>query len=208
MEAFIEFFENIPSHLTHESILWSDIIEIIEKRSTEYDQLLTEAIYFFKAVIGMRTGEEILVQDIAHTEEIKRLENFNVYRRDNISGIPLYFAPYFTANSGRQVGIQWIYEIIGVLKFDPTKTPDIETILSQWSSDPAEIKSWINGVAIKKQKGIHTHFFLREKFQFPKPLRKDSRKKKGTGKDWIAFMIPKNRRIGFLDILKHIPELK
>ena len=62
----------------------------------------------------MKKQKEILVQDVGN-EEDDRFTNFYVYRRDKISGTPLYFAPYFTKSSNQPEGISHLSKVLGQL---------------------------------------------------------------------------------------------
>ena len=156
----------------------------------------------------MKQLKEILIQDV-NIEEIDRFETFNVYGRNQTFGTPLYFAPYFTRNTGKIEGISNLSKILGILTLRPLDVDNFKSDLEGFAAHKEQVETWINGV--KNGKDIptetYTYYFLDNPLKFNRPLRKDGGIEKGRGKDWIAAQIPPNRCVSFIDFVKHIPEL-
>ncbi|MFQ5754309.1 MAG: hypothetical protein ACE5HI_20175 [bacterium] len=161
----------------------------------------------------MREQKEILVQDLGDTNEIKRFREFQVYRRDVISGSPLYFSPYFTrsANQSEGEGLSYLSKILGILTVSPKDVLNFKDDLSKFAGDPSLVEKWITGVNLDKEKEndkTFTYFFLAEPLRLNVPLIKDGTNKKGRGKNWIAAMIPKNRCVTFEEFTRRLMEEK
>ncbi len=133
---------------------------------------------------------------------------YNLYRRDMTFGTPLYFAPYFTRGKFKIEGIAYISKILGILTMEPNENTSLESDLNYFTKDKKLIGKWKEGIQFAPIQEKLTFYFLDNPFEFNKPLLKDKGKHKGVGKGWISSKIPKNRTVSFIDLIKHIPELK
>nr|WP_281169387.1 PD-(D/E)XK nuclease family protein [Flavobacterium gelidilacus] len=187
---------------------WLEIIELFNTKNFINKDIVKSFLNFSTRNYKMKQLKEILIQDV-NIEEIDRFENFNVYGRNQTFGTPLYFAPYFTRNTGKIEGISNLSKILGILTLRPLDIDNFKSDLEGFANNKEQVITWINGV--KNGKDIptetYTYYFLDNPLKFNRPLRKDGGIQKGRGKDWIAAQIPPNRCVSFIDFVKHIPEL-
>jgi len=187
---------------------WLEIIELFNSKKFINKEIVKSFLNFSTKNYKMKQLKEILIQDV-NVEEINRFENYNVYRRNQTFGTPLYFAPYFTRNTGKIEGISNLTKILGILTLKPIDIDNFISDLEGFANNPDQVRLWINGV--KNGKDIptetYTYYFLDYPLKFNRPLRKDGGIEKGRGKNWIAAQIPQNRCVSFIDFVKHIPEL-
>lgn len=189
---------------------WLEIIELYNNKQFIHKPIVIDFLKFATKNYKMKELKEILIQDLSDQTEIRRFKEFSIYRRDQTFGTPIYFAPYFNRGSGEIEGITKLSKILGILTFKPIDIENYRSDLESFSSDPATVTKWINGISLgnDEQDVIYTYYFLDEPLTFKSPLIKDGGREKGRGKNWIAAMIPPNRCVSFIDFLKHIPELK
>ncbi len=198
---------------------WSNILSIMESIQKK-SETVQDFINYFNKGYKMKTFKEILVQDLGDNNEINRLAKNFIYRRDSITGTPLYFAPYFTKKQSTETeGLNRIYDIVGVITGTAADIlANIEQIngFAEMHSEEKEeqkkrIEIWKSGIEIdSKDEKEHTYYFLGTPQSLGKSLLKDGGTEKGRGKNWIAAMIPKNRCITFKDLLAQMnkPEQK
>ncbi len=149
--------------------------------------------------------KEILIQDVGDKLELKKFKESNLYRRDKIFGSPLYFAPYFTRNSGDTEGISYLSKIVGIISAKPNEISSFKDELITFADGKNNlVDKWLLGVDSDSEDSVFTYFFLDDPVILPKPLMKDGGNKKGRGKDWIAAMIPKNRCVSFEEFTKRL----
>jgi len=168
----------------------------------------------------MKEQKEVLVQDLSDEKEIELFKSFNIYRRDETYGIPLYFAPHFSknANQAEGVGISYLAGVLGVLTIAPTEIKHYEDDLKKFAGTNKKlVKKWVDGInqlskkitkrstKVKTPK-VMTFYFLDTPVKFKNPLQKDGGIKKGRGKGWIAASIPKNRCVSFSMFCKKLSE--
>ena len=155
----------------------------------------------------MEEVREILIQDLGNKKEIELFEKYNLYRRDKTPGQPLYFAPYFTADSDKMTGINYLSKVLCVLTFKRSEFENIIVELDSFSDNKFQKDNWIKGVQMESNftsaEKEQTFYFLDKPITFTNPLMKDHKNSEG----WIARNIPKNRVVSFIDFLQHIPEL-
>lgn len=199
---------------------WLDIINLFDTKGLYNNSLVREFITYATRGYKMRAQKEVLIQGLSIEKEVKRFEQFWVYRRDETFGTPLYFAPYFSKNSYKdEAGIYSISKILGTLTI---KQKDIgkyvehlrgfaESANIDDASDLTKedyVEDWIKGVKIKDEIELRdetlTYYFLDKPTEFDKPLKKDGGIGKGRGKGWIAASIPKNRCVPFDEFAKRI----
>lgn len=188
---------------------WLEIIELYNTKDFTNKTIVSDFLKFATKNYKMRELKEILIQDLSDKNEIKRFNSFGVYRRDQIFGTPIYFAPYFNRNSGEIEGITKLSRVLGIITFKPDDIENFRTDLDSFSEEKTKVDNWIKGIKLgndNKEKTF-TYYFLDQPLSFKSALRKDPGKEKGRGKDWIAAMIPPNRCVSFIDFIKHIPEL-
>ncbi len=188
-------------------ISWFDVLNLFDDKEIEKHELYFKFQSFVNRRYYMKQIKEILVQDLGDKKEIEKFCKNNIYSRDKTRGSPLYFAPYFTAKSGLKQGINYVSKIFGILTLKPTELKYFKEDLTKFTKDEKLIKKWVEGV--KKDKSTNekkTYYFLEDPFEFKTPLLKEKDGKQS--KDWISRMIPKNRAVSFIDLLKHVSELK
>jgi len=187
---------------------WFDIIETFGEKKYCNNQNIKEFVQYANRRYRMKSMNEILIQDLASSNEIKRYLKHNVYRRDITFGTPLYFAPYFTRQSEVDYeGIKFISKVLGVLSITANDIDKFADDLKNFSNDKVLLDKWVNGVKLENdnQNTKYTFYFLDEAYELNTPLIKDKGNKKGTGQGWISKYIPKNRTVSFIDFIKHIP---
>lgn len=188
---------------------WLEIIELFNNKKFIKNPIVKDFLKFASKNYKMRQLKEILIQDLNNKTEISRFNNFNVYRRYETFGTPIYFAPYFNRGSGEIEGITKLSKILGILTFKPQDIENIKSDLDSFSSNQEIKDKWIAGIkwGADQQDFTLTYYFLDDPLIFKSPLRKDGGIQPGRGKNWIAAKIPSNRCVSFIDFIKHIPEL-
>ena len=158
----------------------------------------------------MPEEKEILVQDVGMKSEVDRFENLVYKRMEAISEpFPLYFAPYFTQDSGNPVGIGSIARILHIdperINIDWNKVKDECTRCAElaYPEDGQMVatllKKWEDGVyGCSGDK--HTYYFLDEPVSLKTPLLKNPPK---DSKGWLGARIVRNRCVTFADFLKN-----
>lgn len=190
---------------------WNEIIELFNNKKLLNEGIVKKFLSFTLKNYKMKEIKEILVQDVKG-EEITRYEKCNVYRRDETFGTPLYFAPHYTKESKERWGVNTISKILGILTISNSEVGDFRPNLKTFTSNDSLIDKWITGVKMDSNSDMgeekYTYYFLDNPYFFKSPLRKDKGIEEGRGKDWIAAFISPNRSVSFIDLLKHIPELR
>lgn len=197
-------------------LTWRETLLIVEESlkkhiSKDEKTLAEDFITFYRRGINMKEQKEVLVQDLSDKKEIDLFKTFNIYRRDETYGVPLYFAPHFSKNAKQTegVGISYLSGVLGVLTIAPSEIKDYEDDLKKFAGTKKKlVKKWTDGInqlskkitkrstKVKTPK-VMTFYFLDTPVKFKKPLQKDGGIKKGRGKGWIAASIPKNRCVSF-----------
>jgi len=199
----------IKNDVLIKNINWLDIIELFNNKQFFKKKIVSDFLNFTTRNYRMKEIKEILIQGLSDPTEIKRYKEYCVYRRNQIFGTPLYFAPYFSRNSDEIEGITNISKIMGILTMKQTDAESFMSDLENFSDDKIIVDNWLKGVKLGKddKNTLFTYYFLDKPYKFKKALTKDRGIKKGRGKNWIAANIPPNRCVSFIDFIKHIPEL-
>lgn len=150
----------------------------------------------------MKRQKEILVQDVGEGSDV-RFKDFHVYRREDIAGEPLYFAPYFIRESKGPEGISYLSKVLG--KLDDFSAEDIlkdTDKLNKFSSNRDLIEKWIKGVEWEKDKGRKFSYLFLEKqpLCLNSPLKKSDEVKE-VETELNNGNIGKNVRISFKDFV-------
>ncbi len=187
---------------------WLEVIELFNDKKFTDKEIVKTFLNFVTRNYKMKNLKEILIQDV-NVAEITRFENYGVYRRGDVFGTPIYFAPYFTRGTGKPEGITNLSKVLGILTL---KAKDIDNFISDlenFKTNDNQVDKWIKGVKYDKNDAnkLYSYYFLDEPLKFKNALRKDGGIKKGRGKNWIAAQIPPNRCVSFTDFVRHIPEL-
>lgn len=184
---------------------WNDVDSLIDEKLFENSILMNEFQKYLRRGYNLRNQKEILIQDVGNDIELQKFKDANIYRRDKIFGSPLYFAPYFTRNSGEQEGIWYLSKIVGIISAKPQEIIGFKDDLFSFAGEKQHlVKKWLAGVSLDVEDSIFTYFFLDDPVILPTPLLKDRGNKKGRGKDWIAAMIPKNRCVTFEEFTRRL----
>lgn len=204
-----DFNKQIAKDVQIRNIGWLDVINLFDNKSFFNRPLVNEFLSFAIKGFKMREQKEILIQDLSDSLEIRRYREFHIYRRDITFGSPLYFSPYFTSKAKQPEGegISFLSKILGILTLTPDIIRNFEDDINRFTSDKQLVKKWIKGVELDLSSGsedIFTYFFLAEPLKLTHPLKKDSGKRKGIGKNWISLMIPKNRCVTFEEFTKRL----
>lgn len=201
--------KQIENGTTIKNTSWLEIIELFNNKHFINKPIVNDFLKFAIKNYKMKELKEILIQDLKNRTEIIRYKEHRIYRREQVFGTPIYFAPYFNRGSGETEGITNLSKILGILTFKPEDIENFRSDIESFSIDNTIINRWINGITLGNDtpNKTYTYYFLDEPFIFKTPLRKDGGKEKGRGKDWIAAMIPQNRCVSFVDFIRHIPEL-
>lgn len=201
--------KQISNDITIRNTSWLEIIELYNNKHFLNKPIVSDFLKFATKNYKMRELKEILIQGLGDQTEIKRFNEYRVYRRDQTFGTPIYFAPYFNRGSGQKEGITKLSKILGILTFKPVDVKNFRSDLESFTDDQNTITTWMNGIQFgnDNKNAIYTYYFLDEPLTFNNPLKKDGGIKKGRGKNWIAANIPRNRCVSFTDFIKHIPEL-
>lgn len=200
--------KQIANDVTIISTSWLELIEIFNSKHYINKPLVSSFLNFATKNYKMKELKEILIQDV-NTAEIERFERFNVYRRDQTFGTPIYFAPYYTRGTKLPEGISNLARILGILTLKPSDIDNFICDLDAFNTNASQKAKWISGVKHGQDMGetIYTYYFLDSPLTFTQPLRKDGGIEKGRGKNWIAAQIPPNRCVTFAEFIKHIPQL-
>jgi hypothetical protein len=185
------------------SLGWLDVLDLLASRQFSELALVQDFARFATKGFKMRLQKEVLIQDLAKEEEVRRYVASRVYRREPTYGTPLYFAPYFTRRAvdvtplAANEGISHLSKVLGVITM---RGSDVESykdeLLAFAEGDTLTVQCWLTGVD-STSADESTYYFLAPPVTFPKPLLKDGGIKKGRGKGWIAAKIPKNRCVTF-----------
>ena len=167
---------------------WEDINLMFDSKYWLTKPLMKEYLSFSIKNYNMKYQKEILIQDLSEPNEIKRFKDYNVYRRPETLGSPLYFAPHFTnyANQEEGVGIPYLSKILGILTLKASDIENFETDLKNFTDNASLVNDWIEGVKLGNDSEILTYFFLDKPLRLNKNLQKDGGRNQGRGKDWIA----------------------
>jgi hypothetical protein len=207
-----DFKKQLHNDIQIHNLGWIDIINLFDNKLFLKNKAVQDFSKFAMKGFKMKEQKEILVQDLGDPNEIKRFREFQVYRRDVISGSPLYFSPYFTrsANQPEGGGLSYLSKILGILTVSPKDILNFKDDLSKFAGNPNLVEKWIAGVKLDKKENekTFTYFFLAEPLRLNVPLIKDGTNKKGRGKNWIAAMIPKNRCVTFEEFTRRLMEKK
>lgn len=182
---------------------WWDVVAALDAKSLSGNRRVTEFLQFVQKNYRMKTLKEILIQDLSDATEVDRYMTHRLYRRDPVFGIPLYFAPYFTAKAMKRglagvEGIGFLSRVLGVVTFSPADGVPPST-LEQFTEDAALRARWSAGIG--HETGKRTFYFLDNPVKLTKALRKVETK---NSHGWIGCMIPKNRCVGFDEFVRQI----
>ena len=204
---------NLPKNNNFGNLLikklnWIEVLSLASIHKGE-SFIMKEFNKFLQGYKMAKFTKEILVQDVGDSEQIKNFLDNNLYRRsESSSGIPLYFAPYFTKNSGETVGISYISRILGILVIHPKIKGNIKDQLSSFSEDDDGIpnldlvKKWERGLRNEVYKTDElTYYFLADPVKLKNPLLKS---KISDSKGWIGGLIAPNYAVTFESLLKRI----
>lgn len=209
---------NIPSLVTsmHENIRFHNLswMEIFQKFQSikepatllnpslkEPATLLHQFLLFFERNYFKMQQKEILIQDISDLNEMRLLEGSLIYKRDKVVGIPLYFAPYFTKNSGVALGISQLYRVLAVFY---AKTNEENWLIQTFEYleknvelkdvSPEIMEKWKNGLkSIESSDTGFNFYFLDEPVTLPFRVLKGNK---------IMNQIPKNYSITFKELFQ------
>ncbi len=185
---------------------WLEIINLYTSRKLHSIPLIKEFSQYALRTYNMNEQKEILIQDLSDPQEMDRYKSFNVYRRNETFGIPLYFAPHFTRNANQPegIGISYLSKVLGTLTMRPNEANNVFTELAKFSENENLRKLWAEGVKLDKEDRIYTYYFLDDPIKLNKPLKKDPGIEKGRGKNWIAAAIPPNRCVSFKEFTRRM----
>jgi len=187
---------------------WLDVIGLYDQKKFIDNELVFQFLRYVSKNYKMNEQKEILIQDLSDKTELIRFRKYNIYRRDQTFGTPLYFAPYFTrsANQPEGEGISYLSKILGVLTLIPNEIDNYEIDLRRFKNDNEIVEKWIQGVKLNSAEitDSFTYYFLDEPVRLKENLLKDGGNKKGRGKNWIAAMIPKNRCVTFEEFVRRM----
>ena len=214
----------INKEISKKYLTWNEILNYFEIDKFLDNKLVTDFLNFLNKYT-MNQTKEILIQDISDNTEVEIYFKNHVYRRNKTSGIPLYFAPYFTKkalekNPTRtqkgeiEKGILYLSKILGVITFNPfeensNKFENIKNKLITFSEDKNLVNKWIDSfkdkINKKDEKNIITFYFLcdeKDRIKLDYPLIKNE----DTG--WVSLQINKNKGITFKTFLEQIQKQK
>lgn len=153
----------------------------------------------------MEKQKEILVQDLSISKEVERLLKYQVYKRDKISGEPLYFAPYFCLKSGQSNGISYLLKVLGKVHDSAGNILKDKDLLRFPGSNSSLIKKWVEGIeCVEKKRKEFSYLFLAEPLLLNSSLKKDKKDNKvaGVGKQLPNKRISKNTCMSFTDFVR------
>jgi hypothetical protein len=204
-----DYKKQFEKNIIIKNIGWYDIDNLIDEKTLLNDSLIKDFQKYLRKGYYMRDQKEILVQDLAYNNEIKRYRDFHVYRRNVISGSPLYFSPYFTKKSQRVEGegLSYLSKILGIISFKPAEIDFLVDDIKQFAPEDDIhnlAEKWISGVKMDNDDIERTYFFLDYPVKLMKPLLKADIKSGDTGKEWIALKIPSNRCVTFEEFIRRM----
>tara|TARA_B100001059_G_scaffold213111_1_gene228715 strand:- start:335 stop:1327 length:993 start_codon:yes stop_codon:yes gene_type:complete len=187
---------------------WLDLTGLYDQKKFIDNELVFQFLRYVSKNYKMNEQKEILIQDLSDKTELERYRQYNLYRRDQTFGTPLYFAPYFTRSASQPEGegISYLSKILGVLTLIPKEIDNYEIDLRRFKNDNKIVDKWIKGVKLNSAEITEalTYYFLDEPVTINNNLLKDGGNKKGRGKNWIAAMIPKNRCVTFEEFVRRM----
>jgi hypothetical protein len=213
---FAEELDN-SKKIIFKNIVWQDILDLRRKVEIK-DAEVKRAVEFLSRRIKMNV-RQIMIQDVNEEGQKLFLDNY-VYMRDATDkqqDIPLYFAPYFT-NKTANPGISYMAEVLFVYVLKKSGKDALCNSLSEFidsynkNKDNKDnkidekdlLRRWTEAIELGKEGKDKKFYFLKEPFELPQTLKKDTGQGKGVGKDWIAKMIGIGRTVSFEDFLRQI----
>ena len=202
-----ENFSLFPEGIITKYLTWEDILGMLYEKKVSNNDIYMEFVKFVERGYKMTSFiKEILVQDVGDKEQILNFKENFIYRRPESAGRPLYFAPYFTRQSGETEGIIFISKILGVLTIKPRMLKQIEDDLKSLATkddgfDEDLILGWTKGIREEKNDKELTFYFLDKPIKLKKPVLKS---KTSESKGWIGGLIPRNRSITFQSLIEHM----
>jgi len=208
----LSVIENIKIH----KLVWLDVFSEIYNNQLKKDKLILDVKKYIEGGYNMNNYiKEILVQDLGNSIEIRRFLEFNIYRRPESAGNPLYFAPYFTRGNYKFEGIKFVSKVLGVLTIPINSniniTDDLNIFVKYSELNPDQqknlIEKWILGVKLEinrdKDSGFkeQTYYFLDNPITLPGICKK---KEMNKSKGWIGGAIPKNRIVSFKALIENL----
>ena len=177
---------------------WNDIDVLLDNRKFENNETINNFQNYLRKGYKLNNRKEILVQDLSIDSEIEKFEKYNLYRRQKIFGSPLYFSPYYSKTTKNGEGIKTLSRICGIISAKPSEISSFIDDLNLFSDGNKDLVSkWLEGLKLDTDDTVYTYFFLEDPLILNTALLKETTKKKGQGKDWIAAMIPRNRCVSF-----------
>ena len=120
--------------------------------------------------------KEILVQDLSLGYTLQQFHDYNLYRRDKVTKMPKYIAPYFAEGAafGGGVGIHFKGKVLGHLRFKAADLDvNLNTIQAFAGGNTALADRWVQGIKIEEEPHKEFHyFFLDEPERLLKPITK------------------------------------
>jgi hypothetical protein len=196
-------------------LVWLDVFSDIYDSKFKKNKLIIDVKKYIEGGYNMNNYiKEILVQDLGVAIEIKRFLEYNIYRRPESAGNPLYFAPYFTKGNHVFEGIKFVSKILGVLTITANSNKDdiindLNVFLKfselESNSKTKLIEKWVLGIKLSlneddKSKD-QTYYFLDDPITLPGICKKKNIKK---SKGWIGGAIPKNRCVTFKALIENM----
>ena len=183
---------------------WRELINNLSDTRPK-SELLKKFLTYFERCHGMSNQKEILIQDVSAKDEVNRYKN-RVYRRDKVSGSPLYFAPYFTNKNevDDSRGINGIRKILGIIttkninweKVHPTCKKFLDQIKDMKDDDKKEhLKDWKKALEnddIGEKEA--TYFFLGDEVEIQPSLKK-------IPGEFLMQQITRNYTLSFAELL-------
>ncbi len=211
--------ESIPDDISIRQLTWMEVLNPLFEDKFSDDSGLIEDFksYFVRSFERMDLIQEILVQDVRDPEEIERYFNHFLYKRDETSGRPLYFCPYFTQKANGEAveenvseGINFISRVLGMKTINPevsNNNPSLDTELQKFESEsetniPLHDK-WKAG--LQDIENIRTVYFLDQPRKLPKSIIK--RETKGSEFGSMNSQISKNYSMGFERLFAYLEEV-
>lgn len=197
-------------------LTWLDVFSEIYSSKLKNDKLIIDIKKYIEGGYNMNNYiKEILVQDLGNATEIKRFLEYNVYRRPESAGNPLYFAPYFTRGNYEYEGIKYVSKILGVLTIPTNSKIDVIDDLNSFikfseldeHNKKKLVAKWILGIKLennidkKSDFKEQTYYFLDDSITLPGICRK---KELNKSKGWIGGAIPKNRVVSFKALIENM----
>ena len=200
-------FQSENESIAIKHLSWLEIINIFDKKIYLKNEIYKDFNKFIERGYKMtKLIKEILVQDLGDKKQIKNFKENYIYRRPEVTGRPIYFAPYFTSKSREKKGkgIHYIAKILGIMTIKPKDRKRIKDDLKNFAEKDKDLsKKWENGLKNERGNKVFTFYFLGKPLEFNKPLLKSKNK---DSKGWIGSHIPPNRTVSFDELLKRINE--